>query len=120
MTSQPVSPNARIMAGSLLAGAVAALLIALGPKAKYTIDGYDYAIAMLMDRGASYSQAVGGAEAFYAHEPVAKMPAYARWLHGKPEYWELFSVRRAYPAIASLFYPWRGFEALVDVSRLAY
>lgn len=115
-----MSPNVRVVAGSLLAGVIAALLITFGQKAKYTVDGYDYAIVMLMDRGAGYSGAVRSAESFFAHEPFAKMPAYARWLHGKPEYWELFSVRRVYPAMASLFYPWRGFEALVDVSRLAY
>jgi 4-amino-4-deoxy-L-arabinose transferase-like glycosyltransferase len=110
----------RVFAGAFVAGVVAVLLVSFGPKAKYTLDGYDYAIAMLMDRGASYSQAVRETESFYACQPIAKMPLYARWLHGKPEYWELFSVRRVYPALSSLLYGYRGFEALADVSRLSY
>lgn len=110
----------RVAIGSLVATVAAALIIGFGPKAKYTLDGYDYAIVMLMDRGASYAQAQSQAQAFYAHQPIAKMPEYARWLGGKPEYWELFSVRTVYPALASILYPWRGFEALVDVSRASY
>jgi hypothetical protein len=115
-----VSPKARIVSGAILAGVVAALLIVVGPKAKYTIDGYDYATMMLMDRGVGYSQAIRSVQTFYSSQPIAKMPAYAPWLHGRPEYWQLFSVRRVYPAIASAFYGTRGFEALVDVSRLSY
>lgn len=110
----------RILSVALLAGIAAALLSATGPQAQYTPDGYDYSIMMLMDRGIPYVQAEAQAEAFYAHQPVAKVAGVARWLHGRPEYWNLFSVRRLYPWVASLLYPYRGFDAMIDVSRASY
>lgn len=111
----------RVVGGVLVVGAAAALLTLFGPKAQYTADGYDYAIMMLMDRGVPYARAEEEASAFYATQPVATMPAMFRpWIGRKPEYWSLFSVRRVYPWLASLLYPYRGFSALVDVSRLAY
>ncbi|HEY9085489.1 MAG TPA: hypothetical protein VIN40_06090 [Candidatus Tyrphobacter sp.] len=110
----------RIAGATALAGIIAALLCAFGPKAQYTPDGYDYAIVMLMDRGVPYAQAQRQAAAFYAHQPDAKNPLIAPWFRGKPEYWELFSVRRLDPWLASRLYPWRGFDALIAVSRLSY
>jgi 4-amino-4-deoxy-L-arabinose transferase-like glycosyltransferase len=110
----------RIAGAAALAGIIAALLCAFGPAAQYTPDGYDYAIVMLMDRGVPYAQAQQQAAAFYAHEPDAKNPLIAPWLRGKPEYWELFSVRRLDPWLASRLYPWRGFDALIAVSRISY
>jgi 4-amino-4-deoxy-L-arabinose transferase-like glycosyltransferase len=110
----------RLAVGAIATGAFAALLCVFGPKAAYTIDGYDYAIVMLMDRGMPYAQAQQQAEKFYATQPEAKNPIDGRWLRRKPEYWELFSVRRFDPWLASWLYPYRGFRALVDVSRLGY
>ncbi len=110
----------KVIAGALAAGIVAVLLSVFGPKAQFTVDGYDYAIMMLMDRGLPYAQAQSRAAAFLATQPIAQVPKYDRWLHGKPEYWELFSVRQVDPWVASLLYPWRGFSALVDVARASY
>jgi 4-amino-4-deoxy-L-arabinose transferase-like glycosyltransferase len=110
----------RVIAGASIAGIIAVLLSAFGPRPQFTLDGYDYAIVMLTDRGIPYAQAQRQAAKFYATRPIAKNPQYARWLRGKPEYWELFSVRRVDSWIASLLYPWRGFQALIDVSRAAY
>lgn len=110
----------RVAVGCVVAGLLAILLSAFGPKAQFTVDGYDYAIMMLVDRGVPDAQAERHAAAFFATQPIAKNPLYAPWLHGKPEYWELFSVRRLDPWLASLLYPWRGFAALIDVSRASY
>jgi hypothetical protein len=110
----------KIAAGCLIAGVFALLLCALGPKPQFTVDGYDYAIMMLMDRGIPYHRAQSQAARFFATKPIAKMPEYERWLHGKPEYWELFSVRRVDPWLAAVLYRWRGFQALTDVSQASY
>ncbi|MGH7736969.1 MAG: hypothetical protein ACREMP_03730 [Candidatus Tyrphobacter sp.] len=110
----------RIAGAAALAVVAAALLSAFGPRAQFTADGYDYAIVMLMDRGLPYAQAQARAERFYAGQPVAKVPDVARWLHGKPEYWNLFSVRPLYPWIASRLYPLAGFNSLIVVSRASY
>lgn len=104
----------------MLAGIVATLLCAFGSKPLYTPDGYDYAIVMLMDRGIPYERAQAQASRFFLQQPVAKDALMRRWLHGKPEYWELFSVRRVDSWLASLLYPYRGFAALIDVSRVSY
>ncbi len=110
----------KIVGATAFAGIIAALLCAFGPKPQYTVDGYDYAIGMLMDRGVPYARAQEQAEQFYAKVPIAKNPLFAPWLHGKPEYWELFSVRRVDPWLASLLYPLRGFDALIAISRISY
>lgn len=110
----------RIAGAMALAGLAAALLSAFGPKPQFTLDGYDYATVMLMDRGIPYAQARQQAQDFYEHQSVATIPDEAPWLRGKPEYWNLFSVRRIDPWVASLLYPYRGFSALTDVSRVAY
>lgn len=110
----------RIAGAMLLAGIVAALLSAFGPRAQFVPDSYDYAIMMLQDRGVPYAAAQRDSEAFFARQPVARIPLQSRWVHGKPEYWELFSVRRLDSWLASLLYPFRGFMALVDVSRASY
>lgn len=110
----------RVACAVVLAGIVAALLSAFGPKPQFTPDGYDYAIMMLMDRGVPYVQAQAQAERFFDRQPVAHIPGIAPLLHEKPEYWNLFSVRRFDPWLASLLYPYRGFGALVDISRLSY
>lgn len=111
---------ARVAAALVIAGAVAGLLSAFGPRAQFTQDGYDYTIVMLMDRGVPYARAVAQTERFYAGQPVARLPGAQRWLHGRPEYWNLFSVRRLYPWAASLLYPYRGLDAMIDVSRISY
>ncbi len=109
------------LGGVLIAGVAAALLVLTGPKPQYTADGYDYAIMMLMDRGMPYAKAEEDASSFYATQPLASMREMFRARIGhRPEYWSLFSVRRVYPWVASLLYPYRGFRALIDVSRLAY
>ena len=110
----------RVVAGCVLAAIAAALLSFTGPKPQFTEDGYDYAIAMLVDTGLPYAQAQARAQRFFATQPIAKLPLFAKHLRGTPEYWNLFSVRRVYPWVASLLYPYRGFDALVDVSRAAY
>ncbi len=110
----------RVVGAVALAVIVAGLLAAFGPRPQFTADGYDYAIVMLMDRGMPYAQAQAQAARFYARTPIARNPLVHPWLTGKPEYWELFSVRSVYPWLASRLYPYRGFRALVDVSRVSY
>jgi hypothetical protein len=109
----------RLVAAVVLAGIAAAMLAGF-TKPKFTLDGYDYAIVMLVDRGIPYAQAQRQVESFYQHQPPARIPDEAPYLRGKPEYWSLFSVRRVDPWLASLLYPYRGFYALTDVSRAGY
>ncbi len=110
----------RALGAMAVAGLAAALLNAFGPPAQFTEDGYDYAIVMLMDRGMTYDAAQTSAERFYARHPVPLPQGGRVRLRGRPEYWNLFSVRRLYPWIASLLYPYRGIAALIDVSRASY
>ncbi len=84
-------------------------------------DSFDYAIRMLMLRGAPFERAHAEARAFFATTAVGRDPDYAPlFALAEPQWWRLFAPRQVYPALAALLYPRRGFQALVDVPRIAY
>ncbi len=88
----------------------------------WTPDGYAYAVRMLTYTGLPFDAARERAQRFYAGLPVAKVPQYAMLFRGKglPKYYSLFAPRILYPAVAATLWPARGFQALLDVSLIAY
>jgi len=105
-------------------GVVAAVVAntVLSRKIKFTPDGYNHAVRMLMATGRSYEAALKNATDFYRTQPVASEARYAHLFSGlvPPEHWDLFAPRVLYPHAAAALFRFRGFEALTDVTRMSY
>lgn len=114
--------NDALLAAALAFAAARTPLRARAPRlAPWEPDSFDYAIRMLMWRGLPFEDARARARSFFATTAVGRDPGYAPlFALDEPQWWRLFAPRQVYPALAALLYPRRGFEALVDVSRIAY
>ena len=94
----------------------------LARRIKFTPDGYNHAVRMLMAAGYRYETALPMAAQFYQSQPIARDPRFAHIFNGStaPEHWDLFAPRVLYPQAAAALFEFRGFEALTDISRGSY
>lgn len=92
----------------------------------WTPDGFVYAQMMLADRGVPKAEARAQALAFYlSSTPVGKSARYRPYFVNErlgmfTQTAKPFASRVLYPFLASAFYPWLGFRALLLISALAY
>ncbi|MBV8727430.1 MAG: hypothetical protein JO233_06560, partial [Candidatus Eremiobacteraeota bacterium] len=91
-------------------------------RIKFTPDGYNHAVRMLMAAGYRYETALKMASQFYQTQPIASDPRYTEFFNGlqPPAHWDLFAPRIIYPTTAAMLFEFRGFEALTDITRLSY
>ena len=90
-------------------------------KPVWTADGYIYGIRAQVDSGIPYASALANARAVYMTDPAVRAPGTREMLRAKtPPWWDLFAVRAIYPAIASILWPYAGFQSLFYVSLAAY
>jgi hypothetical protein len=104
---------------ALLALAVGFYRVQTNPQ--WAFDGYVYGIRAQTDAGIPYATALERARATYKTKPSALRPLAQESLHSEtPMWWDLFAVRAIYPALASLLWPYAGFQSLFYVSVAAY